>query len=91
MDGWGDSKNLPEGWTYSRYYEDLNKESYLPGGWTDLNNSGSSGDDNNPPEGWKDTHNKRSNNITIKRNNNYILASHLQTIFVTNQRSFFPK
>ena len=58
---------------------------------TDINDSGSSRDDKNLPEGWKSTHNKRSNNITIKRNKNYILASHLPTIFVTNHRSFFPK
>ena len=41
----------------------------------------------NPPQNWI----VRTNNITIKRNSNCLLASQLPTIFVTNHRSFFPK
>jgi hypothetical protein len=33
----------------------------------------------------------RSNNITIRRDNRFILASKLSNIFVTNYRSFIPK
>ena len=86
IEGWGYNTSPPDGRMVSRHHEDD-----PPGGYTDTNNSGSPDHDNNLPEGWKSNQRTRSNNIMIKRNNNYLLASHLPTIFVTNHRSFFPK
>ena len=64
----------------------------LPDRWNPINHI--NWNDNNVfPDGWRhNTQSKEnSNNITVRRNNKYLLASQLPTIFVTNHCLFFPK
>ena len=93
---WSGGIDVPSGWMDKTSIESWKDDGTLPREWTGTDQSHGSWD-TDLPEGWigtlcdKDPSNKRSNNITIKRNNNFLKASHLPTIFVTNHRSFFPK
>ena len=86
---WCDDDTLPEGWIDPTNGEDRNDDDALPEGWKNATYGEGWKNDNTLPDGWRSK--IHSNNITIKRNNKYLLASHLPTIFVTNHRSFFPK